>query len=133
MTLQELNDVALKWNLKIQQSTLNKVMELIYNDQNSRIIQMNQGNNDRKPNKFHCYENNPSQCTLMNCELHPIKQSKLNASLKTYPTNFGRAYPICWLIAGVQFLAPIEDRLCYKTNHFYLFTKTSLVEREEMA
>ena len=108
MSLQELKEIAMKWNLKTQKLTPNQVMERIYNHQNNQIIQILHGNNDKKLNSIHCYENNPFRCTLMNCKFHPIKQSKLNASLKTHPTNFGRSYPICWLIAGVQFLAPID-------------------------
>ena len=56
----------------------------------------------------HCSQSSEFNCTLNDCIKHPRKKGSFGTAVKTWPTLFGRTLPICWTIAGVQFLAAID-------------------------
>ena len=77
---------------------------------------MNQKMRTTQLKRRRCNAGSMAACLIENCKRHPqVKINRSNSKLiKTKPTKFYRyPYPICWYLAGNQFLSAIDWPKCF--------------------
>ena len=102
ITYQQLLHLATSWKIKKPSISKDELENQIYHHQRNQIKHNNVNLHPQ------CDPLDEFKCSLLVCNLHPCKSGTFNAAAKRTPTNFGRTLPICWTIAGVQFLAAID-------------------------
>ena len=108
-TFHELQQISNEWNLKNKAKTKPKLLEQIYNHQD------NQQKSKKKQNSY-CSAKIRGECIKFGCLIHKqcAVKFKKQTQKKVLPTKFLRfPLPICWFVAGIQFLAPINWPKCF--------------------
>ena len=127
--LQSLSTKALliiikKWRIETTATAKHSLIKLIFNHRKNWVHQQAMVKHTL------CNGKDFSQCLLHDCPIHPQARSKTTkySAQKLHPTKFCRnPLPICWFVAGCQFLATFDWPESFsnfaKNHHVHLFSQ----------